>query len=106
MSEISAAEARMLSIEKRILSIESTKAAENNSSDIQQALAEYQQQILMKLKAVRDQFSAEGGDVSVIKRERDDAITENVALKKEVEKLNYRVQHLIKALNKAEEASK
>lgn len=103
MSEIVAAEERMLSIEKRLQSIESTKASENSSSDIQQALAEYQQQILVKLKAVRDQISAEGGDVSVIKKERDDAVNENTLLKKEIEKLNYRVQHLVKALNKAEQ---
>lgn len=92
----------MLSIEQRLSSIESTKSSENSSSDIQQALAEYQQQILVKLKAVRDQISAEGGDVSVVKRERDDAVSENAQLKKEIEKLNYRIQHLVKALNKAE----
>lgn len=92
----------MLSIEQRLSSIESTKLSESSSSDIQQALAEYQQQILIKLKAVRDQISAEGGDVSVVKKERDDAVSENAQLKKEIEKLNYRIQHLVKALNKAE----
>ena len=107
MSDIQAAEERMLSIEQRILSIESSKCSSSTSSaDVEQALNHYQKQILVKLKAVRDQIMEEGGDVSTIKKERDEAIAQNVLLKKEIEKLNYRVRHLIKELNEEEKRIK
>jgi hypothetical protein len=105
MSEIQEAEARMLTIEQRLLAIEGTKATGASSSEVEQALNAYQQQVLVKLKAIRSKI-VEEGDVSAIKKERDDAVAANALLKKEIEKQNYRIQHLIKALNAAEEKAR
>ena len=55
-----------------------------------------------KLKVVRDKITAEGGDGTALRKERDAALVENEKMKKEIEKLNYRVNHLIKELNAAE----
>ena len=48
-------------------------------------------------------MTADGGDLGQIKEERDNLQAENLKLKKEAEKLNYRVKHLVKALTAAEE---
>jgi len=103
MSSISEAEDRLKTIEDRLLAVELTGVAVTSTADVELALHQYQKQILGKLKEVRDKISEEGGDIATIRKERDDAISQNALLKKEVEKLNYRVQHLVKALN-AEEA--
>ncbi len=102
MEELSAAESRMSSIESRLLAIESVGESVSDNSNVQDALNEYQKQVLVKLKAIRNQIEEEGGDVSKIKEERDQSVAENIRLKKEIEKLNYRVQHLVKALNEEE----
>ena len=104
MSDIQEAEMRMNSIEKRLISIEALKT-HGSSSEVSDALAQYQQQVLAKLKVIRGKITEEGGDVSLIKKERDDLAIENTLLKKEMEKQNYRIQHLIKALNSAEQCS-
>ena len=39
---------------------------------------------------------------SILKDERDAAVAEVKLLKKEVDKLNYRIRHLVKALNEEE----
>ena len=57
-----------------------------------------------KLKVIRDKIIAEGGDGTALQKERDAALAENERMKKEIEKLNYRVSHLIKELNAAEKA--
>jgi hypothetical protein len=105
MSEIQEAEARMMSIEQRLLAVEATKTTGASSSEVEQALNSYQQQVLVKLQAIRSKI-VEEGDVSAIKKQKDDAIAENALLKKEIEKQNYRIQHLIKALNAAEEKAR
>lgn len=93
----------MTTIEQRLLALESDAGAGNNSAAVEQALATYQKQVLEKLKVIRSKIMEEGGDVAVIKKERDDAVAQNALLRKEVERQNYRIQHLIKALNLAEE---
>lgn len=106
MSNLDEAEARMSTIEQRLLSLESEGSVNNSSEVVEQALNAYQKQVLQKLKAIRSTIMEEGGDVVAIKKERDDAVAQNALLKKEVEKQNYRIQHLIKALNLAEEKNK
>lgn len=96
----------MQSIEERLLALESENGVAGSSAEVEQALQAYQSQMLVKLKAIRARFSEEGGDVTTIRKERDDAITQNALLRKEIEKQNYRIQHLIKALNAAEAKSK
>jgi hypothetical protein len=102
MSELKVAEERMQSIEERLAAVEALNTTSTSAAD-SQALLQYQKQILAKLTAVRDQMKMEGGDITTIKRERDEAVAQNAIYKKEIDKLNYRVNHLIKALN-AEEA--
>lgn len=96
------AEARMSGIEERILALESTGNNSSSNAAVQEAVRAYQIQVLEKLKAIRQSLASEGGDVKTIKAERDAALAENAALKKEVDRLNYRVRHLVKALNEEE----
>lgn len=113
MSETQMAEAekKLQTIEERLISLESSVTKEskgkssnqsNNSEAVEAALKAYQKQILGKLKQIRESLTAEGGDVQSIKNERDQLAQENKQLKVEVERLNYRVSHLIKALNEEE----
>ncbi|CAH0487792.1 hypothetical protein KXD40_000806 [Peronospora effusa] len=57
-------------------------------------LREYQTQLLLKLRAIRDSMQKEGSSLEQLRKERDDARIERDALKKQVDKLNYRVHHL------------
>ncbi|POM65105.1 Hypothetical protein PHPALM_19237, partial [Phytophthora palmivora] len=57
-------------------------------------LREYQTQLLLKLRAIRDTMQKEGSSLEQLRKERDEARIERDALKKQVDKLNYRVQHL------------
>jgi hypothetical protein len=75
------------------------------------ALKEYQLQVLTKLKELRNLMindSNTNSDIpgstssSILKDERDAAVAEVKLLKKEVDKLNYRIRHLVKALNEEE----
>ncbi len=102
MSSVSEAEDRMKTIEERLVALESTAAPADNSAAVEAAVRAYQSQILSKLKDIRQSMMAEGGDVGTIKAERDAAVAENAKLKKEIERLNYRVRHLVKALEEEE----
>jgi chromosome segregation ATPase len=104
-SLLPAAEKRMGSIEERLLSLETAIGGSQQLSTAasNEALLDYQIQLLGKLKSIRTALTSEGGDVGQIKEQRDKLQTENAKLKKEIDKLNYRVAHLIKSLN-AEEA--
>lgn len=102
MSSLSCAEDRMKTIEERLVALESTTPAGDNSAAVEAAVRAYQSQILGKLKDVRNALMSEGGDVVTIKAERDAAVAENAKLRKEIERLNYRVRHLVKALEEEE----
>jgi regulator of replication initiation timing len=65
-------------------------------------LATYQKQVLMKLKGIRETLVSEIGNVSEIKESREVAVSENAELKKEVERLKYRIQILVKSLEEEE----
>ena len=124
MTTIEEAEKRMSQIESKILQLESSSPS---TTDASAALQNYQKQMLDRLKVVRetlvqevefyllfsfglmewlDSFvtfhAAQGGDIAKITQERDAALEENAKLKKEMDRLQYRVQHLIKALNAEE----
>ena len=106
MADLKSAESRMDAIENRIEQalnfIGSSNLTASNSSEVQAAVVAYQKQILDKLKDIRTQLNEEVGDIAKVREERDRAVTENAQLKKDVERLNYRVKHLIKALNEEE----
>ena len=94
----------MTTIEGRLAKLEAGTHTPSSAAANEQ-LAEYQAQMLERLRGIRAAMTAEGGDIVQIKAERDELATDNKKLRKEVEKLNYRVQHLIKALNRAEGAA-
>ncbi|KAG2519215.1 hypothetical protein JM18_007628 [Phytophthora kernoviae] len=57
-------------------------------------LREYQTQLLLQLRAIRDTMQKEGSSVEQLRKERDEARNERDVLQKQVDKLNYRVHHL------------
>ena len=91
------AHAKLAELESRILALESNPNT-GSSADTDAALQAYQAQMGAKLRMVRDLMSNEVGDIDKIRTERDNAISENAALRKEIEKLNYRIHHLKSAL--------
>ena len=96
------ANAKISSIEERLTKVEASLVGSNSSSTTNIDLKEYQTQLLIKLKGIRQAMTAEGGDIVQIKEERDKLAIENAKQKKEIDKLNYRIKHLIKALNREE----
>ncbi len=100
MSALTTAEDRMKNIEERLIALESPS---KSAAAVETAVRTYQSQILGKLKDIRQTLVSEGGDVATIKTERDMAIAENAKLRKEIDRLNYRVRHLIKALDEEEQ---
>jgi uncharacterized coiled-coil DUF342 family protein len=110
---LAAAESKMKALEERIVSLESNSDNDSlsnrkgaSSTEVEVAVKAYQKQMLSKLKQIRDSLNEEGGDIQSVTKERDQLLQENKQLKAEVEKLNYRVRHLIKSLNEEEEISR
>lgn len=105
------ADAKLKSLEDRIISLE---ASNNKGPDSgEEALRSYQQHILGKLKQIREALvTTNNEDVGnsvqfqAVKAERDQLAEENKKLKVEIDRLNYRVKHLIKALNTEEEKNR
>lgn len=100
------AELRMSAIEGKLTAFEASrgnKSNQINTAASNEIVIDYQTQLLDRLKCIRDALAADGGDFGQIKEERDILQAENLKLKKETEKLNYRVNHLVKALTAAEE---
>ena len=58
--------------------------------------------MLLKLKGIRETLVGEIGNVAEIKESREVAISENAELKKEVERLKYRIQILVKSMEEEE----
>lgn len=108
MESLTEALARMAAIEGRLQAVESVETATSSvtgggGAEVNKILAQYQLQLLVRLKDIRNAMEASGGDVVSITAERDAAVAENVRLKKEMERMNYRISHLVKELS-AEEA--
>lgn len=66
----------------------------------------YQKQVLTKLKHIRETLVSEIGNVAEIKESQEVAVAENLQLKKEVERLKYRIQILVKSLEEEENKNK
>jgi hypothetical protein len=105
IAKMTIVEARLANVE-RVVSEGKILTNTSTNSDVERALNEYKLQMLAKLRMVRETLIAEGGDIQTMRIERDQAIKENLSLKKENERLNYRVRHLIKALNEEENKRK
>lgn len=86
----------------RLTAIEKGNSSSSNSESIGTAVQAYQIKVLQKLKTIRESLIEEIGDVAKIKLEHQSATSENIELKKEVERLKYRVHILIKSLNDEE----
>jgi hypothetical protein len=91
---------KVTSLELKLLEIE--KLSLNAPSD-ERVLQDYQEQLLAKLLSIRQSMVEEDRDYDKLKQERDNALAENKKLKDVVEKQNYRIRHLIKCLNEAEQ---
>lgn len=104
--KITAVEEQMGALEERLKKMElnsSSKAGGGaDSAAVEKALQTYQVQMLAKLKAIRDQIANEGGDATVVRKERDVALAENAKMKVEIERMNYRINHLVRALSEEE----
>ena len=95
-------EQRMNSLEARISALES----ESSGAAPDQALQQYKQTILGRLKQIREVLASDAGlgmvDPAVVE-ERDVLRKENERMRRETEKLKYRVAHLIRSLNEEEQ---
>lgn len=94
--------AKLSALELKMLDIEKSNASISGSESVDKAIHSYQEQILHKLLEIRNQMILEGRDFDQVVRDRDAALAENKKLKEVVEKQNYRISHLIKALNEEE----
>jgi len=109
------AESKIASLERRIAMLESQQQHHHHGpaevsfdqySDIQtQALKQFRSDVLVRLRSIRQQAvleSQQGMASASMKGECEELSRENAALKKEIERLNYRVNHLVKALSAEE----
>ena len=96
------AEAKMEEIEKRLDELELTRKQRGGTAD-REALLAFQRKLLERLKEIRAALG-DDGDIGKVKRERDSALEQVASLKKELERADYRINHLVKELNKAEGA--
>lgn len=103
---LSDADEKLLKLEERLAVIENNCPPPPSAMDPALVVAAYQAQVLDKLRAIRESLLTESGDFGHVAKERDAALAENAQLKKEIEKLNYRINHLIKALNEEEAKNK
>ena len=99
--------ARLRDLEGRLVKVESSEdEVQAKNGGAEDLLIEYKTQLLCRLKEIREALLAQGGegggDMSMAKMERDALTLENATMKKEIERLNYRVAHLVKALNEEE----
>ena len=51
----------------------------------------------------RSRLVGDDGDIAEVRKSRDNALAENLKMKKEIEKLNYRIRHLLKEMVVLEE---
>ena len=101
-------DSRVADLEARLLKVELEDGQQRGGSS-EVLLLEYKIQLVGRLKEVRDALLHESGsggggsgDNSIIVAERDALKAENASMRKEIDRLNYRVAHLIKALNEEE----
>lgn len=92
----------MTSIEERLMKLESTLGDNQQPGMDSEALLDFQAQLLTKLKGIRLALTSEGGDVVQIRDEREKLAAENLLLKKQIVKQDYRIQHLVKAIDREE----
>jgi hypothetical protein len=106
MSTDKDAQAMVVALEQRLDNVEALNAAnasQTGGAVDSAAMKAYQAKMLVRLKEIRAALA--DGDAGAMKKERDEALAENARLQKELERANYRVNHLVKELNSAEAAT-
>ena len=97
------AEQRLHELESRLIAVERVGAAATQGDADDGAVQAYQAVVLDRLKSIRHALLEEVGDIAAIRRERDEAVALNVKMEADLAKQNYRIAHLIKALNEAQQ---
>lgn len=101
------AEVMLQSLERRILAVEASLDQPASTSS-ETAIREYQLYVLGRLNQIHAAMLKEksdgscSADVAALKEERDAALAQVSALKAEMKKQEYRIQHLIRSLNEEE----
>lgn len=96
-------ENKLNSFEERLNLLETSSSLSSSSSSNSNSLNIFQSELLLKLLTIKENIENEIGDYNLIKNEKNNLLNENIQLKKEIEKLNYRINHLIKSLNEEEQ---
>lgn len=89
-------------LEKRLSTLEDLEQIQERQQTQEISLEYLNHNIYKKLLEIQKKMILEENDYDKIKNERDLYYNENKQLHKEIEKLNYRINHLIKALNEEE----
>mmetsp|Transcript_28081 Transcript_28081/g.36798 ORF Transcript_28081/g.36798 Transcript_28081/m.36798 type:complete len:111 (+) Transcript_28081:71-403(+) len=99
-----AAESKIMALTERLARLEATPPSPpvDVNVSVKEAVRNVQGEMLLKLRSLRDSMKSEGNDLEKVKEQRDQALAENAELKKDIEKLNYRIKHLIRSLEEAE----
>jgi vacuolar-type H+-ATPase subunit I/STV1 len=97
---------KLIELESRMTSLEANQNSTTANQSADEILVLYQSQVASKLKLIREKLLAEGADIDKVREERDAMASENKLLKKEIERLNYRVNHLVKSLSEEESKNK
>jgi len=103
-------DAKLKELEQRLLNVEASEkvAIISDEEKISKAINEYKLQMVGKLKDIRAAMDAENnskgisGDVAAVSAERDAALAQVKKQQIEIDRLKYRVNHLVKALNEEE----
>jgi hypothetical protein len=103
-------DAKLKELEQRLLNVEAGEKVSSVSDEdkVSRALNEYKLQIVGKLRDIRSAMDAENsskgvsGDVKAVEAERDAALVLVKKQQVEIDRLKYRVGHLVKALNEEE----
>lgn len=91
---------RVAEMEQRLVALEAESKEFGKVEPAGETLILYQAQMLERLVEIRGALAvAGGGDSSLVTKERDALNEENARLKKDIEKLNYRITHLVKHVN-------
>jgi hypothetical protein len=86
---------RINSLETKV--VDSATATVSPAESVNEPLKEYQIRMLSQLRQLRSKMDGDGGGAA-----SEALVKENGALKEEVSKLNYRIVHLLRALEDAE----
>lgn len=101
---------KLKELEQRLLNVEASEKVSilSDEEKITKAVNEYKLQVVEKLRAIRVAMDAENstkgvsGDMVAIVAEKDAALELVKKQQIEIDRLKYRVNHLVKALNEEE----